>query len=101
MSYVRPTFQFTDIPMTFESMTMDQARDASAAALKGEVVAEDFIGNSVAAAERYNTPIFSLCYVVTGYVVFRNYAYLNPVKQGGNQFAATDAYRAEIAAGNA
>ena len=94
MAYIRPCYDFTDTPMAFESMTMDQAREASAAALAGEVVAEDFTGNSVASAERYNTPIFSLCYVVGGYVQFRNYAYLHVA----NDFAATDAYRAEIAA---
>jgi len=95
MSYIRPTYDFTDTPMAFESMTMDQAAQASAAALAGEISAEEFYGDSVAGAERYKTPIFSVCYVVRGYVVFRNYAYIHV----DNDFRADDAYRAEIAAG--
>jgi hypothetical protein len=93
MAYVRPFYDFTDIPMAFECMTTDQAREASAAALAGEVIAESFYGRSVADAERYKTPIFSVCYVVSGYVAFRNYAYTHVA----NNFAANDAYRAQIA----
>jgi len=102
MPYVRPCYDFTDTPKPFESMTMDEAADASAAALRGEVVAEDFIGNSVAGAMRYHTPIFSVCYVVRGFVQFRDYAYIPRTdgggRPGGSRFAEHDAYRAEIAA---
>jgi len=101
MTYVRPCYDFTDTPMTFESMTMDQARDASAAALRGEVVAEDFYGHSVADAYRYHTAIFSVCYVSRGYVAFRDYAYIARTdgggRQGGNRFAECDAQLKDIA----
>jgi hypothetical protein len=96
MAYTHPTYDFTATPMAFESMTMDQAREASAAALAGEVMAESFYGNSVASAERYGTPIFSVCYVSRGAVAFRDYAYIGK-HAVHNTFAQWDAYRAQIA----
>lgn len=100
MSYIRPCYDFTDTPMPFESMTMAQASEASAAVMRGEAVAEDFIGNSVAGAERYHTAIFSVCYVVKGYVQFRDYAFMARAdgRPSASRFAEHDAYRAQIAA---
>ena len=92
MAYIQPNYQFTDIPMPFESMTMDQAREASAAVLAGEISADAFIGDSVAGAERYGTPIFSTCYVSRGYVAFRDYTYIGR----NNRYAECDAQIKEI-----
>jgi hypothetical protein len=97
MAYIRPNYQFSDIPMAFASMTNDQARDASAAALAGEIVAEDFYGKSVADAERYSTPIFSIYYVSRGFHAFHASVYIGK-HVGANRYAEWDAQRAEIAA---